>query len=85
MSSLKFLHAWVKKIDKRLYNQKRNDYFGIIIFLLMYKDHETPRYWISYGKGLEKYIAKRVKDKMLAEDVLHDVYIKIFCHCKRGS
>ena len=49
----------------------------------MYKDYETPRFWITYGEPLEKYIAKRVKDKMLAEDVLHDVYLKIYSHCKR--
>jgi RNA polymerase sigma-70 factor, ECF subfamily len=49
----------------------------------MYKDHETPRFWITYAEPLEKYISKRVKDKMLAEDVLHDVYLKIYSHCKR--
>jgi RNA polymerase sigma-70 factor, ECF subfamily len=49
----------------------------------MYKDHETPRFWISYAEPLEKYISKRVKDKMLAEDALHDVYVKIYTYCKR--
>ena len=49
----------------------------------MYQDHETPRFWLTYSDGLKNYIAKRIKDKRLAEDVLHDVYIKIFCYCKR--
>jgi RNA polymerase sigma-70 factor, ECF subfamily len=49
----------------------------------MYKDFETPKFWISYEEPLEKYICKRVKDKMLAEDLLHDVYLKIYTYCKR--
>ena len=49
----------------------------------MYQDHETPRFWLTYADGLKNYIARRIKDKGFAEDVLHDVYIKIFSHCKR--
>ena len=49
----------------------------------MYQDHETPRFWLTYSDGLKGYIDKRIKDKRFAEDVLHDVYIKIFSYCKR--
>lgn len=49
----------------------------------MYQDHETPKFWLTYSDGLKNYITKRIKDKMFAEDVLHDVYIKIFSYCKR--
>ena len=49
----------------------------------MYKDHETPRFWVTYSDALRKYISKRVKDKEVVEDLLHDVYVKIFCYCKR--
>jgi len=49
----------------------------------MYQDHETPRFWLTYSEGLKNYIARRINDKRFAEDVLHDVYIKIFSHCKR--
>ena len=49
----------------------------------MYKDHETPRFWKTYGDGLRKYLAKRVGDKSLIDDILHDVYLKVYLHCKR--
>ena len=49
----------------------------------MYKDHEMPRFWISYGEALRKYLEKRVQDKTLMEDILHDVYVKVYLHCKR--
>ena len=49
----------------------------------MYKDHETPRFWLTYEDAIRKYISKRLSDKTLVEDLCHDVYIKIFCYCKR--
>lgn len=49
----------------------------------MYKDHETPRFWITYGEALQKYLEKRVQDKSLINDILHDVYVKVYLHCKR--
>jgi RNA polymerase sigma-70 factor (ECF subfamily) len=49
----------------------------------MYKEYETPRFWLTYAEPLEKYISKRVRDKVMGEDVLHDVYLKIYSHCKR--
>jgi RNA polymerase sigma-70 factor (ECF subfamily) len=49
----------------------------------MYKDHETPRFWLSYSEALRSYLLKRMKNTEAVEDVLHDVYLKIFCHCKR--
>jgi DNA-directed RNA polymerase specialized sigma24 family protein len=49
----------------------------------MYKDHEMPRFWTTYAEAVRKYISKRVADKAVVEDILHDVYIKIFCYCKR--
>ncbi|MGK2864925.1 MAG: RNA polymerase sigma factor [Chitinophagaceae bacterium] len=49
----------------------------------MYKDHETPRFWITYQDALRKYLLKRLNDKSAINDILHDVYIKIFVYCKR--
>lgn len=49
----------------------------------MYKDHETPCFWLTYEDAIRKYISKRLSDKTLVEDLCHDVYIKIFCYCKR--
>ena len=49
----------------------------------MYKDHETPRFWKTYGEALRKYLEKRLDDKSLINDILHDVYLKVYLHCKR--
>jgi len=49
----------------------------------MYKDHETPRFWKTYGEALRKYLEKRLVDKSLINDILHDVYLKVYLHCKR--
>jgi RNA polymerase sigma-70 factor (ECF subfamily) len=49
----------------------------------MYKDHETPRFWITYSGALQKYLQKRVDDKSLVDDIMHDVYLKVFVFCKR--
>jgi RNA polymerase sigma-70 factor (ECF subfamily) len=49
----------------------------------MYKDHETPRFWLSYGEAIKCYVEKRVADKTAVNDILHDVYLKIFCYCRR--
>ncbi|MFC0771728.1 sigma-70 family RNA polymerase sigma factor [Terrimonas alba] len=49
----------------------------------MYKDHETPRFWISYGELLKTYIEKNVADKNAVNDILHEVYLKIFTYCQR--
>ena len=49
----------------------------------MYKDHETPRFWKTYNEALRKYLEKRVSDKYLINDILHDVYLKVYLHCKR--
>jgi RNA polymerase sigma-70 factor, ECF subfamily len=49
----------------------------------MYKDHETPRFWITYSDALRKYLQKRLSDKSMIEDILHDVYLKVFVFCKR--
>ena len=49
----------------------------------MYKDHETPRFWTTYSEALQKYLEKRVQDKTLINDILHDVYVKVYLHCKR--
>jgi RNA polymerase sigma-70 factor (ECF subfamily) len=51
--------------------------------MTMYKDHETPRFWINYGAALRSYVQKKVTDKHSVEDILHEVYLKIFCYCKR--
>lgn len=49
----------------------------------MYKDYETPRFWINYGDALRGYVQKKVSEKNSVEDILHEVYLKIFCYCKR--
>jgi RNA polymerase sigma-70 factor, ECF subfamily len=49
----------------------------------MYKDHETPRFWITYSDALRKYLQKRLNDRSMIEDILHDVYLKVFVFCKR--
>lgn len=49
----------------------------------MYKDHETPRFWITYSDALRKYLQKRMDDKSLIDDIMHDVYLKVFVFCKR--
>jgi RNA polymerase sigma-70 factor, ECF subfamily len=49
----------------------------------MYRDHETPRFWITYKDALQKYLVKRMDDKSLVDDILHDVYLKVFLFCKR--
>lgn len=49
----------------------------------MYKDHETPRFWTTYSEALQKYLEKRVQDRSLVKDILHDVYVKVYLHCKR--
>ncbi len=50
---------------------------------VMYKDHETMQCWLNYSDALRKYLLRRADDKTMVEDILHDVYLKIFCHCKR--
>lgn len=50
---------------------------------MMYKDYETPRFWLTYHEALRKYLQKRLNDKSAINDILHDVYIKIFLYCKR--
>lgn len=49
----------------------------------MYKDHETPRFWTSYGTALRSYVEREVPDKNAVDDILHEVYLKIYCYCKR--
>lgn len=49
----------------------------------MYKDYETPRFWITYSDALRKYLQKRLTDKSLIDDIMHDVYLKVFVFCKR--
>lgn len=49
----------------------------------MYRDHETPRFWITYKDALQKYLVKRVDDKSLVDDIMHDVYLKVFVFCRR--
>jgi len=49
----------------------------------MYQDHETPRFWISYSNALRSYVERQVADKNAVDDILHEVYLKIFCYCKR--
>lgn len=49
----------------------------------MYKDHETPRFWITYQDALRKYLEKRVTDKSIVNDIMHDLYLKVFLFCKR--
>jgi RNA polymerase sigma-70 factor, ECF subfamily len=49
----------------------------------MYKDHETPRFWTSYGDSLRSYVERQIADKNAVNDILHEVYLKIFCYCKR--
>ncbi len=49
----------------------------------MYRDHETPRFWITYEDALQKYLVKRLDDKSLIDDIMHDVYLKVFVFCKR--
>ena len=53
------------------------------ILSIMYKDHETPRFWLNYGEALRSYVQKKMPDKSSVEDILHEVYLKIFCNCKR--
>lgn len=49
----------------------------------MYKDYETPRFWKTYSEALRMYLEKRISDKYLINDILHDVYLKVYLHCKR--
>jgi RNA polymerase sigma-70 factor, ECF subfamily len=49
----------------------------------MYKDHETPRFWSTYSEELRRYVEKRVQDRDLANDIMHEMYLKVFCYCKR--
>ncbi len=49
----------------------------------MYKDYETPRFWLTYQEALKKYLQKRLNDPSAINDILHEVYIKIFLYCKR--
>lgn len=49
----------------------------------MYKDHETPKFWKTYNDALRKYLQKRLADKSLIDDILHEVYLKVFVFCKR--
>ena len=49
----------------------------------MYKDYETPLFWKTYSEALRKYLEKRMEDKSLIDDILHDVYLKVFLYCKR--
>ncbi|MGZ8539379.1 MAG: sigma-70 family RNA polymerase sigma factor [Chitinophagaceae bacterium] len=49
----------------------------------MYKDHETPRFWISYCDALRSYVERQIADKNVVDDILHEVYLKIFCYCRR--
>ena len=49
----------------------------------MYKDHEMPLFWITYSDALRHYVEIKMKDKSAVDDILHEVYLKVFCYCKR--
>jgi RNA polymerase sigma-70 factor (ECF subfamily) len=60
-----------------------NCYFKGAKEMSMYKDYETPLFWKTYSEALRKYLEKRMEDKSLVDDILHDVYLKVFLYCKR--
>lgn len=49
----------------------------------MYKDHETPRFWKTYSDELRRYVQLKVQDTHAVDDIMHEVYLKVFCYCKR--
>ena len=49
----------------------------------MYRDHETPRFWITYQEALKNYLLKRLHDKLLVDDIMYDVHLKVFVFCRR--
>ncbi|MBC7949710.1 MAG: sigma-70 family RNA polymerase sigma factor [Chitinophagaceae bacterium] len=49
----------------------------------MYKDHETPQFWITYQAALRRYVELKIQDKHSVDDIMHEVYLKVFCYCKR--
>jgi RNA polymerase sigma-70 factor (ECF subfamily) len=40
--------------------------------------------WDTYENALKRYIIKKVKDQSIAEDLLHDVLIKVYNSCCSG-
>lgn len=46
-------------------------------------DRQTEYIWKEFNGKLKGYIAKRVNDRMLAEDILQDVFLKI--HANLGN
>ena len=42
-----------------------------------------PLFWITYSDALRKYVEIKMKDKNAVDDILHEVYLKVFCYCKR--
>lgn len=45
------------------------------------KYSEVSSLWLDYKNGLKYYILKKVKDKEIANDLLHEVLMKIYNSC----
>jgi RNA polymerase sigma-70 factor (ECF subfamily) len=49
------------------------------------KYSEVSSLWIDYKNGLKYYILKKVKDQEIANDLSHEVLMKIYNSCCSGS
>jgi len=43
---------------------------------------KTQQIWSEFSEGLKKFILSKVKDEVIAEDILQEVFIKIHLHKK---
>lgn len=46
---------------------------------------DVPALWQEHTRELQNYIAKRVKDKDEAKDILQEVLVKVYIFCLRSS
>jgi len=49
------------------------------------KYSEVSSLWLDYKNGLKFYILKKVKDEEIANDLSHEVLMKIYNACCSGS
>ncbi len=45
------------------------------------KHSEISQLWLSYKEGIKYYILKKVKDEFVANDLSHDVLMKVYNSC----
>lgn len=49
------------------------------------KYSQVPPLWLKYKEGITFYILKKVKDKAIAEDLSHEILLKVYNSCCSGK